>query len=211
MLEANDGRLKETMMPKGVPLTEDEVSRRRHEILDVALRLFAERGFNETSMRAIGEAAGAGKSTIYDYFPSKDEILIFFVVDEVRQLTAQATQVIAMDLTCAEKIRRIMRNQLDFTVANRSLYLRLAFESQRLSLESQQRIQLQRHSYQDMVCDLVRQGVQTGEFRPVNPLLAVRGMFALLTAATITSRPTGSPEEMLAEACDLIFKGLEAR
>jgi len=197
-------------MPKGIPLTEEELTRRRCEIFDAAMHLFVEKGFNETSMREIGEAAGVGKSTLYDYFPSKDEILISFVVEEVRQMTAWAEEIIDRKLSAAEKLRRILRKHLKYMAANKLLFLKLTYETQRLSFESQQRIQMHRHAYQDMLCDLVREGIRNGEFRPVNPLLAIRGMFSLLTSATYTSRPTGSPEEMLLETFDIIFKGLEA-
>jgi AcrR family transcriptional regulator len=198
-------------MPKGIPLTEEELTRRRREIFDAAMHLFVEKGFNETSMREIGEAAGVGKSTLYDYFPSKDEILISFVVEEVRQMTAWAEEIIAQELSAAEKLRRILRKHLEYMAANKLLFLKLTYETQRLSFESQQRIQMHRHAYQDMLCDLVREGIRNGEVRPVNPLMAIRGMFSLLTSAVYTSRPTGSPEEMLMEAFDIIFKGLEAR
>jgi AcrR family transcriptional regulator len=197
-------------MPKGVPLTEDELNRRRREILRTCLSQFAEKGFTETSMQTIAEAAGMGKSTLYDYFPSKDEIMIFFVVDEVRQLKAWAEEIIAQDMSAGEKLRRILRRHLEYTLANKKLFLRLTFEAQRLSFEKQQRIQLHRHAYQDMLCELVREGIRRGEFRPVNPLLTIRGMFSLLTTAVYTSRPTGTPEEMLMETFDIIFKGLEA-
>jgi len=197
-------------MPKGIPLTEDELTRRRHEICNIAMGLFVEKGFLETSMREIAEAARVGKSTLYDYFPSKDEIMIAFVIEEVRHMKAEAEAIIAQDLSVTEKFHHILRHHLETMLANKLLYLRISFESQRLSLESQQRIQMHRHAYQDMLCDLVQEGIQKGEFRPVNPLLAIRGMFALLTPTVYTSRPTGSPEEMLMEVLDIIFKGMEA-
>jgi AcrR family transcriptional regulator len=211
MVKANSGRLKEMEMPKGIPLTEDELSRRRYEIFAAATHLFVEKGFNETSMREIGEAAGIGKTTLYDYFPCKDEILISFVMEEVHQMTAWATEIIAQDTSAGEKLRRILSRHLDYMVESKLLYLKLTFETQRLSFDSQQRIQTLRHAYQDMLCDLVREGIQRGEFRPVNPLMAVRGMFSMLTSAIYTSRPTGAPQEMLHEAFDIIFKGMETR
>jgi AcrR family transcriptional regulator len=198
-------------MPKGIPLTQEEIQRRRGEILKAAVQLILEKGFNETSMREIGAAAGIGKSTLYDYFPNKDEILISYVVDEVREMIAYADVIISQNLSVAEKFRRILRGQLDFMLANKALYLRLSFEMQRLSFANQQFIQRHRHAYQDMLCRLVEEGIRNGEFRAVNPLLAIRGMFAFLSSAVFTTRPTGSPEEMLAEALDIIFKGLEAK
>ena len=70
-------------MPKGIPLTDEELDRRRHEIFDRSVDLFFEKGFRETSMREIAEAAGMGKSSLYDYFETKDEILVWAVEDEM--------------------------------------------------------------------------------------------------------------------------------
>jgi AcrR family transcriptional regulator len=197
-------------MPKGVPLTEEELSRRRSEIFAAATHLFVEKGFNETSMREIGEAAGIGKSTLYDYFPSKDEILISFVMEEVREMTAWAIEIVRREVSAGKRLRLILERHLEYMVDSKLLYLKLTFETQRLSFESQQRVQTLRHAYQDVLCNLVREGIQSGEFRAVNPLMTVRGMFSMLTSAICTSRPTGTPQEMLHDALDIIFKGLEA-
>jgi len=196
-------------MPKGIPQTEDGLNQRRRLILDAVAQLIIEKGFYETSMREISEAAGLGKSTLYDYFPSKDDILIAYVADEIHYITTQAEEIMAQKLSAPEKIRRIMLKQLEYMAANKRLYMKLSFEIQRLSFDSQQRIQQHRHAYQDMLCRLIEAGIQNGEFRPVNPLLALRGMFAFMSAAVFTSRPTGSPKEMMLDAIDIIFKGLE--
>jgi AcrR family transcriptional regulator len=197
-------------MPKGIPLTEEELKRKRGEILLAAIHLFAEKGFNETSMREIAEAAGVGKSTLYDYFPSKDEILIAFVIEEVENITTWAKEIASLNISAAEKFRRILGKHLQYMTENKLLYLKITYEAQRLNFASQQRIQKHRHAYQDMLCALVQEGIQNGEFRPVNPLLAIRAMFSLITSAVYTTRPTGTPEQMLLEAIDIIFKGLEA-
>jgi AcrR family transcriptional regulator len=48
---------------------------RRQDILDAALRLFANRGFNETSVQDIAAEAGMATGTVYLYFPSKEHVL----------------------------------------------------------------------------------------------------------------------------------------
>ena len=63
-------------MPKGIPLTEEEIERRRHEIFHCAVALILKQGFSSTSMQEIAQSAGVGKSTLYDYFPTKEHILL---------------------------------------------------------------------------------------------------------------------------------------
>lgn len=48
----------------------------RDRILDAAMDLFIEQGFDGTSLREIAERVGVTKAALYYYFPSKDEILL---------------------------------------------------------------------------------------------------------------------------------------
>jgi len=45
-------------MPKGIPFTEEELEKRRHEIFHRVVKIFLKKGFQETSMREIAEAPG---------------------------------------------------------------------------------------------------------------------------------------------------------
>jgi AcrR family transcriptional regulator len=50
----------------------------RERLFRAALKLFAEKGFAETTVEDITNAADVGKGTFFNYFPSKDHILIAF-------------------------------------------------------------------------------------------------------------------------------------
>jgi AcrR family transcriptional regulator len=195
-------------MPKGIPLTEKDVDQRRREIVAVALPLFYESGYNETSMESIAAAAGIGKSTLYDYFDSKEAIMVAYFERELEEIRQRAAQIIAGELDTSKKLVKIMEIHLAQLVENRSFYLKLSAEAQRLSAAGQQLIQERRHAYQDMLRVLIEEGIQKGELRPVNPLFAARSIFMLLSLSTFTTRPTGSPEEMLQQAEDIFFNGI---
>jgi AcrR family transcriptional regulator len=196
-------------MPKGIPLTEEELSRRRHEIFNAALPLFLEKGFTETSMREIAEAAGMGKSSLYDYFKTKDDVLLWIIEDELMDVTEAAQHIASFPLPVLERLRQILRKHLEYLVANKELYMKLYFEVQRLSTQSQKRVQAGRHSYQDLIRQLIEEGIREGAFRPVNSLLVARLMITAMTPTVFTSRPTGTPETMLEEAFDVILKGIQ--
>jgi TetR/AcrR family fatty acid metabolism transcriptional regulator len=48
---------------------------KRGQLLDAAIRVFAQRGVKNTKIADIAIAAGIGKGTVYEYFPSKDDII----------------------------------------------------------------------------------------------------------------------------------------
>jgi len=196
-------------MPKGIPLTEEEQEKRRHEIFHSVVNIFLKKGFQETSMREIAGVAGLGKSTLYDYFKTKDDILLYFFEDQINDLTEAAQKVALQNISADERLRQVMKVHLEFLQANKSLFMKLSLEAQRLKLESQNEIQKKRHSYQDLVRGLIEEGIREGVFRKVDPLLAARMLINTMAPVVFTSRPTGTAQEMLEETMDIIFKGLQ--
>ena len=61
---------------------------RREELLDTALRLFAERGYHDTSVQAITDAAAVAKGLFYHYFSSKEDLLDELAVREADRVFA---------------------------------------------------------------------------------------------------------------------------
>jgi AcrR family transcriptional regulator len=57
-------------------LRETKVARTRAQIVEVALDLFLDQGFGDTTMEQVAERAEVGLSTLYRYFPSKDLLLL---------------------------------------------------------------------------------------------------------------------------------------
>ncbi len=197
-------------MPRGIPLTEEEQIRRRHEIFGTSVQLFLRNGFQETSMREIAEEAGIGKSTLYDYFPTKDDILAWGVEDELVDLATTAQQIAALRLPAVTRLRKIMKHHVDELAASKDFYLKLSFEVQRLGLETQKRIQVRRHAYQDLIRQLINDGIREGAFRKVDSLFVARMLVTAVTPTIFTSRPSGTPQQMLNTALDVIFRGIQA-
>ncbi len=198
-------------MPKGIPLTKEEQEKRRHEIFHQVVNVFLKKGFQETPMREIAEAAGLGKSTLYDYFKTKDEILVYFFEDQLNDLTAEAQKIASQNSSADIRLRKIMEAYIESLQANKNLFMKLTMEMQRLKLESQKQIQEKRHAYQDMIRTLIDEGLREGVFRKVNPLLAARLLLSAMAPVIYTSRVTGTPQEMLKETLDIFFKGIETR
>lgn len=196
-------------MPKGIPLTEEEQARRRHEIFHQVANVFLKKGFHETSMQEIAKAAGLGKSTLYDYFKTKDEILIYFFEDQLNDLVTDAQRIAVQNISANTRLRQVMEHYIENLQANKSLFLRLSIESQRLKLDSQKRIQDKRHAYQDMVRALVDEGIREGVFRNINSLLAARLLISSMAPVVYGTRLTGTPQEMLKDTLDIFFKGIE--
>jgi len=81
-----------TTAKKGRDGKKQTLTQRKHqEIIDAALKEFKERGYTGTSMDRISERAGASKRTVYNHFPSKEQ-LFKDIVNEMYQRTITDTE-----------------------------------------------------------------------------------------------------------------------
>jgi AcrR family transcriptional regulator len=67
---------------------------RREQLLDIGRRLFAERGFEGTSIEEIAKDAGVSKPVVYEHFGSKEGLYAVVVHREVERLLAMATAIL---------------------------------------------------------------------------------------------------------------------
>lgn len=98
----------------GRPRDEQLAERRREEILDVAARLFAQRGFSETDTQMIADEIGVGKGTVYRYFASKRELFLAAVDRGMHRLSESIEAEAALATDALDEIARGVRAYLAF-------------------------------------------------------------------------------------------------
>ncbi len=76
-------------MAKRPPLRERKKARTRSQIIEAATRLFLEKGFEETTVDEIAEAAEVSRSTFFRYFPAKEMTVFPFNEDRVEKFRAE--------------------------------------------------------------------------------------------------------------------------
>ena len=79
--------------PAGV--RERQKKHRERRILAAAHRLFARKGYSETGMEAVAASAGLAVGTIYNYFPSKNDLLLAIVRRETEHVLEAGKRIVA--------------------------------------------------------------------------------------------------------------------
>jgi len=94
----------------------------RERILDVALDLFTEKGFDRTSLREVAERVGVTKAALYYHFASKDDILMALHM-RLHEFGRVALERIADQKIGIEMWRSLLYEMLDQVIGQRKIFL----------------------------------------------------------------------------------------
>lgn len=193
---------------------------RPDEVLDAALKMFAQKGFASTKVEDIAREAGLSKGAIYRYFSSKEDIFESLVN---RAIAPIADRTLELAETSFENPEKLIRAFFAVIVGKLSDPDTLALP--RIVLQEAGRFPGLAELYRRQVIDkgvaaiemIVERGVETGDFRPVNPRLAVRNVLGPMLAHFILGQVFGvdrdapvSADAFLQSHLDILMNGLSA-
>ena len=97
-------------------------ARRRRQLLDVALRVFAEQGYHDASMNDIAVAAGVTKPVLYQHFTSKRELFTELLGDVGRDLQDTITKAVAAADGPREMVELGFASYFDYVSVHRDAF-----------------------------------------------------------------------------------------
>jgi AcrR family transcriptional regulator len=95
---------------------------RREAILDAALEVFAERGYNGSSIDEIAHAAGISKALIYEHFPSKRDLHVSLLERHVQEIFVRLAEAAATSDPGEVRLRAGVDAFLDFVETRRDAF-----------------------------------------------------------------------------------------
>jgi AcrR family transcriptional regulator len=107
-------------MPEPSPRATGPATSRRAELLAIAARLFAERGFKNTTVRDIADAAGILSGSLYHHFDSKEAMVDELLDSFQTALWERYDAIEASDRTPREKLEAVVRASFDAIDSNHS-------------------------------------------------------------------------------------------
>ena len=87
---------------------EDKKRAKRERILEIALRLFGEKGYSNTTVAEITQTAGVAKGTFFTYFQNKEEVLLFVGEAQVAWIREQIASLIGLPGLLAPSLTELM-------------------------------------------------------------------------------------------------------
>lgn len=170
-------------------------------MLDAAKELIGELGYAQMSHADITAAVGIGRTTFYEHFSSKEDILIALVRRDLPPLTIEILESVDADLPPDERLFKLTSEMVRF-VGTDHLGLILHTEVPRLSPEAQRQIADAHGGIAHEFASIYRQGVTDGVFRMIPPRLAGRMMEQIMMTGGKVVMDAPDPSGEVAEIAD---------
>jgi TetR/AcrR family transcriptional regulator, regulator of mycofactocin system len=183
----------------------------RERLESTSLRLFAERGFEQTTVDDLAAASGVGRRTVFRYFPSKNDIVFGALDERLHTLAAELDAGRSAGLPLVEMVRRAFHATSSYHRQERdSLATRIYLIGSVPSLRAHAALRYQ--AWENVVRAAVerRTGVRDG----VYPRACAAAVVGAMRAAFDTWLETGAGDdlaEIIDSALDVLASGLAAR
>ena len=141
-------------------IRENNKIKTRRKLLKAARRLFKSKGYDETMMSEIAEAAEISDATLYNYFPAKKDLLIGIAKEEAGELKEFVEKEPEASKPADERIRGLMLEHVKDVLTYAALSRRIAFVCAGQSMESSVSSDVN-----DMLFSLLEKGKADGIFR----------------------------------------------
>ncbi len=186
----------------------------RQFILERAVKEFAVRGYEGTTMDRIAGAAEVSKGTLYNYFSSKQEIFFSILHYGMDQVLEMIDQTLEEERPIEEKVRILTIHFLEFFQEGSEIHRILMVESERIMMAAHMDLgKIMREHISALISHLVkfmREGQEAGVFRKSDPELAAMIFMNIITADLKYTLVTGEKRPAAIKADEISAYALGA-
>jgi AcrR family transcriptional regulator len=189
---------------------------RRDQVIDVARRLFGERGTTDVSMDEIAAAAGVARSTVYVYFANREELLRACLAGMHEQLLEDVAGTWEHDAEPTHRLERLVEAML-VRIDDNPAFFRLALLTQGTVTQGGEAVGTELAliglNIARLIADLYVDGVAAGAFRSMDPDQAValigQQIYGAMSVRAAEPLPAEAPVAA-AQICEFLVRGLSA-
>lgn len=191
---------------------------RKDRIMDAALRIFAEKGFQNATITEISKKAGVSEATIYEYFGTKEDLL-FAIPEKISNDTYEASSRVIPYIKGVEgKIRAILLFYVQLYQSNPdySALVLLQLMSNKRFRQTPAHAAIRKSSHG--LLDCIREGIADGTFKnDADPYLIRSMLMGTIEHLFIHWHMQGMPkreksfEDMLDPLLEIVFDGIRAK
>jgi len=143
-----------------------DLNEKQTRILLVAEKLFAEKGFDGTSIRDISKEAKINIAMVSYYFGSKEKMLESLIISRISDMRLQLENIHKLELSPFEKIDRLIELYIERVNRNRCMYQIIHFEmsSKKRALKVAEFNDMKKRNLETLRA-IIQDGQESGDFR----------------------------------------------
>ena len=186
-----------------------QVKDKRTAIMEAALKLFTERGFQGTSTAQISKEAGVATGTLFNYFPTKEDLINSLYFEVKGRLSSSMGKEIEIESTFQERVRRLWSNSINWGIDNQEEFLFVGQFCSSPYITKYTREEVMKEYI--FLHNLVNEGIKTGEIKDFSPELTI-AMFYQGNRAVVNlilnSNLSKDKNELIENGFQIIWRGL---
>jgi len=182
-------------MSTSLPIPRDSEAKLQH-ILVVSSQVFAQHGFEGTSIRDISKATGVSLSGLYYYFESKQHLLYLiqsktftYVVESLRSRLQGAHDPV-------ERLRQLVLNHIEYFLSHPNEMKVLSHEEEALGAPYEEQVQAIKRRYYALAREIFDSLATEGLVPGINPRVAVLSLFGMMNWTYKWHKPGVDPDSM---------------
>jgi AcrR family transcriptional regulator len=189
------------------PALRERYDRRQAQVVTDAARVFADRGYDQTSVQELSDAIGLAAGGIYHYFGGKEQLLIRICDQLMDPLLADARALAAADGDAATRLRAIVRRWVAHALEHRDHMLVFQQERHVIDQGDQWRdVRRNRKAFERVVEDVLEQAEAEGTVEG-DRRLVLAALLGMVNHSAQWYRPGGRlrPEQIADGYVDLVL------
>jgi TetR/AcrR family fatty acid metabolism transcriptional regulator len=139
---------------------------RREAILAAAQKVFAKRGYHDARTSEIAREAGVAEGTLYNYFPSREDIFLSLFDDRWRSFTERVRTRTAVLKDPNDKLKAIFSAAMKLFIINKPLAQIFLLETSPGSVFTHSRVSSRLADFLDLIEEILQEGKRSGKYHP---------------------------------------------
>lgn len=143
------------------------MNNKKNQVIETARTLFSQYGYRKVSMDEIAKQSGVTKRTIYTYFKDKNDLIKFFLYEELGKMKEITNEIDKKDISFDEKIHETIMALMDYRM-NSSLLMAFSKEKSQNSID-EECLEILNTSIEKEIKHKLEQAMKDGYIKEIDP------------------------------------------
>jgi AcrR family transcriptional regulator len=183
---------------------------RKSEIINIAAKLFKEKGYSAVTMRDIAQAMDIKAASLYNHIKSKQEILVLIVIEIAEEFTNGINQIVSSEISAIQKIEKVIQLHIDITLRNSEALACLNNDWMHLADNELTYFIKMREEYEENFRTIIKQGIANQEIKNLNIEVVIFSTLSTLRTLYLWygKKKAINPEVLKANMIQVLLNGI---